>query len=181
MGHMGHMHACHRHGSRILWFVFGAGAATWFFKHRDAEYHFKVAHHCSRHQIPQHAYPAPPPVPQPPMIPSVEQQTEAPSKPALPMPTEKWDEDKERAAAFSKQASDRFSEMSEATLDAVLNTVQSLKAKLAEHRAEREQQWEQLQQLQTIREEQAKQFEEWKKQMEQYRKQPEVEKQRRLV
>ncbi|OCH93673.1 hypothetical protein OBBRIDRAFT_278185 [Obba rivulosa] len=178
---MPYMHACHRHGSRFLWFIFGAVTATWVIKHREVDYHFKFSHHCSRHQIPQHAYPPPPSAP--PMIPSAEQQSEAPVKPALvlPMPTEKWDEDKVRAAALSKQASERFSELSEATLDAVLNTVQSLKAKLAEHRAEREQQWEQLQQLQAMREEQAKQFEEWRKHMEQFRQSSGDEKPPRLV
>lgn len=80
----------------------------------------------------------------------------------------------------------QISEMSEATLDAVLSTVQSLKSvsprmsfvwcddadrptqKLAEHRAE----CEQLRQLQAMREDRAKQFEESKKKnhMEQFRR-----------
>ncbi|KIY43765.1 hypothetical protein FISHEDRAFT_77702 [Fistulina hepatica ATCC 64428] len=50
----------------------------------------------------------------------------------------RWQEERERMAAMARQAGDAMAEMSEATLDQVLATVESLKAKLAEHRAQRE-------------------------------------------
>jgi len=62
---------------------------------------------------------------------------------------------------LGKQAQDTLTDLSEATLDTVLSTVETLKAKLAEHRAEKERQ---IRELQAMREEQLKQFEEWKKQ-----------------
>ncbi|KAF8998111.1 hypothetical protein BDQ17DRAFT_1328974 [Cyathus striatus] len=48
------------------------------------------------------------------------------------------DEEKEKFAAFSSQAADSMTEITEATLDSVLNTAQALKQKLVEYRVQRE-------------------------------------------
>jgi len=85
-----------------------------------------------------------------------------PHVPPPPMPVDRWDE--QRVQALGKQATDTISELSEATLDSVLATVQSLKTKLAENRAQREQH---LREMQALKEDQYKMFEEWKKQQEQ--------------
>ncbi|KAH9888818.1 hypothetical protein C8Q73DRAFT_708348 [Cubamyces lactineus] len=61
-----------------------------------------------------------------------------------------------------QQATDTITELSEATLNNLLVTVESLKAKLAEHRAQREQQ---ERELKALREAKFKQFEEWQRQL----------------
>ena len=59
------MYRCSRGASRLVWFVLGAGTATWWQAHK--EYHgWYEARHCGRDRIPQNAYPAPgapPPLP----------------------------------------------------------------------------------------------------------------------
>lgn len=47
--------------SRLRWFLFGAGSALWWIKHKEAHsYHNHMkAKFCSRHQIPPEAYPLP--------------------------------------------------------------------------------------------------------------------------
>ncbi|KAG5651070.1 hypothetical protein H0H81_009983 [Sphagnurus paluster] len=54
-----------------------------------------------------------------------------------------WSEEKRRVEEIKDSAGDKLAELSEATLDTVLTTVEVLKAKLAEHRAERDRQLEQ--------------------------------------
>ncbi|EIW58661.1 uncharacterized protein TRAVEDRAFT_47803 [Trametes versicolor FP-101664 SS1] len=61
-----------------------------------------------------------------------------------------------------QQATDTITELSEATLNNLLVTVESLKAKLAEHRMQREQQ---EREIQALREAKFKQFEEWQRQL----------------
>jgi hypothetical protein len=56
MPHPWHWH-WHR-PSRLLWFAFGAMTGAWFMKHKECADNYKVKH-CSRHQIPQEAYPPP--------------------------------------------------------------------------------------------------------------------------
>jgi len=53
---------------------------------------------------------------------------------------EQWREEKQKMKAMALQAGDTASEATEATLERILSTVQALKAKLAEHRAERDRQ-----------------------------------------
>ncbi|PIL24990.1 hypothetical protein GSI_12877 [Ganoderma sinense ZZ0214-1] len=77
-----------------------------------------------------------------------------------------------------EQATDTIADLSEATLNNLLVTVESLKAKLAEHRAQRDQQERELQALRDAREAKFKQFEEWQRQQEQEQKK---ESPRRLV
>ncbi|TFY64392.1 hypothetical protein EVJ58_g2666 [Rhodofomes roseus] len=73
--------------------------------------------------------------------------------------------------AGTRKASHRYCKSTvfvKATLDSVLATVQSLKVKLAEARAQREQH---LQQMQALKDEQYKMFEQWRKQHEEQQKQ----------
>ncbi|KZT65618.1 hypothetical protein DAEQUDRAFT_759225 [Daedalea quercina L-15889] len=217
----GYWHALRRRrgGSRLLWFVFGAGAATFWIKSHEAH---EWRSRCWRDRIPQDAYPVPqalPPAyanssaataqpeehtgekeckkrrgwgwssregykswPSPP--PAQEAQAQAAATPApapaphvlpAPMPTDRWEEERHRVQQLSKQATDTISELSEATLDSVLTTVQTLKVKLAEARKEREQH---LQQMQSIKDEQYKMFEEWRRQHEkQQQEQPQAQQQ----
>ncbi|KAK7686383.1 hypothetical protein QCA50_010607 [Cerrena zonata] len=175
----------HHRPSRLLWFVIGATTATWWIKsreyHRD---HYKMRH-CSRRQIPAEAYPMPasssaPLVPDasanpskvtipaertqmlPPMAqsPSTEWGWGWNSSESHPRHVDPWEDSRGRTDELSNRANEKFMEISEATIDSVLSTVESLKARLAEHRAQREQQ---AKALQAMQEEQARQFEEWKK------------------
>ncbi|KAG6845499.1 hypothetical protein H0H87_008396 [Tephrocybe sp. NHM501043] len=57
-------------------------------------------------------------------------------------PAQMSSDEQKRLAEMSASASDKLAELSEATLDTVLTTVEVLKAKLAEHRAEREKELE---------------------------------------
>nr|VWO94676.1 DHA14-like major facilitator [Ganoderma boninense] len=70
-----------------------------------------------------------------------------------------------------EQATNTIADLSEATLNNLLVTVESLKAKLAEHRAQRDQQERELQTLREAREAKFKQFEEWQRQQAQEQKQ----------
>ncbi|KAH9935920.1 uncharacterized protein BXZ73DRAFT_76735 [Epithele typhae] len=78
--------------------------------------------------------------------------------PPSPMPTAP---DAEKDVV--QQATDTITDFSETTLNNLLVTVESLKSKLAEHRAQREQQ---EREIQALREAKFKQFEEWQRQQE---------------
>ncbi|OBZ73557.1 hypothetical protein A0H81_06026 [Grifola frondosa] len=194
-------YACHRHGSRLIWFVIGAGVATFWLKSKEA--HEWKARHCLRDRIPQQAYPAPGTPPAPPTTPapsgSLQEHREhfwgprgeggrpgwgsgpwtattnppppppPPHVPPTPMPTDRWEEERQLMQSLGKQATETISEFSEATLEKLLSTAENLKSKLAEQRALREQH---EQQMKTLRDEQLKQFEEWQKQQEQEKPAP---------
>ncbi|KAK0457690.1 uncharacterized protein EV420DRAFT_473502 [Desarmillaria tabescens] len=142
----------HRRPSRLLWFVLGAGAATLFMKHREAarvngKFYWG---HCQRHSVNYG------PVPPQSRIAQWREETEnwkPTPPPAVPVGNsvyegnyssgwreQEWDAEKEKMKAFGKQAQDAMTDMSEATLDSLLATVTALKQKLAQHRAQREQQ-----------------------------------------
>ncbi|KAG1746639.1 uncharacterized protein EDB91DRAFT_1245825 [Suillus paluster] len=142
-----------RRPSRILWFVLGAGAATFW--------------HCSR-QMREHRSQYFPCVMQ---ARRVEGGGEHPTPPVYsksdadaPAPHEhrwnfihrsqpdrnwdgtagwnqrQWEEDKERLKEIQKRAEDAMLDMSESTLESIVSTVESLKTKLAQHKDQREQQ-----------------------------------------
>ncbi|EJF64232.1 hypothetical protein DICSQDRAFT_53887 [Dichomitus squalens LYAD-421 SS1] len=157
-----HAHRCGPTRSRLLWFVLGAGVASWWHVHKEHAGWYQ-ARHCGRDRIPQHAYPAPgAPLPPSFSIPA------APSPDAQNAPTpgtvDKWDRERAPEKDVVQQATETITELSEATLNNLLVTVESLKAKLAEHRMQREQQ---ERELQALREAKFKQFEEWQRQQEQ--------------
>ncbi|KAJ3483112.1 hypothetical protein NLI96_g6539 [Meripilus lineatus] len=74
---------------------------------------------------------------------------------------DRWDEDRKRMNDFGRQAQETFTELSEATLDSLLTTIEMLKAKLAEQKAQRE---KEDRELEALRQEQQRQYEEWKRQ-----------------
>ncbi|KAI0793913.1 hypothetical protein C8Q74DRAFT_1346947 [Fomes fomentarius] len=156
-------HRCGRATSRLFWFIVGAGTATWWHAHK-AHQGWYEARHCGRDRIPQNAYPAPgAPGPSGPMQAQDQQQQPAPGT------IDKWDREQAPEKDVVQQATDTITELSEATLNNLLVTVESLKAKLAEHRAQREQQ---DRELQALREAKFKQFEEWQRQQEKQKNEP---------
>ncbi|KAG1760135.1 hypothetical protein EDD22DRAFT_955235 [Suillus occidentalis] len=137
--------------SRIVWFILGAGAATFW--------------HCS-HQMREHRAQYFPCVMQ---ARHIEGSGEHPGptspiyKPDAPAPQEhrwnsihraqpdrngdgtagwnqrEWEEDKERLKEIQKRAEDAMLDMSESTLGSIVSTVEALKTKLAQHKTQREQ------------------------------------------
>ncbi|CCM04224.1 uncharacterized protein FIBRA_06391 [Fibroporia radiculosa] len=108
-----------------------------------------------------------------------DQQEAAQPSPAFSTPAvDRWDEERRRMQELGKQATDTISELSEVTLDSVLSTVQSLKTKLAENRAQREQH---LREIQALKEDQYKMFEEWKNMQDQKAKEQQSSQTRHLV
>ncbi|KAF5316665.1 hypothetical protein D9619_006655 [Psilocybe cf. subviscida] len=177
--HFHQMGRWHRGPSRILWFLIGAGTATWWIKRKDGDRH--IFGHCRRVAPPAsvEAQPAPWPPQSITDIPRViANMPPASSEPASPQPVspgargmmgegwdpkrsryeDHWDIEKEQLAKLSKQAADTMAEITEATLASVMSTAEALKQasielvrdmrvstytplqKLAEHRAQREQQ-----------------------------------------
>jgi len=161
------MHPYHFHSmgpwrrgpSRLVWFLIGAATATWWLKRKDTDR--RIFGHCMRPSIqssPSQSTDssAPPPTnpgwPQslseiPRVINNIPQvhSSPTPSSPAPLVEWEKrqeqqWDLEKEHIARISRQATDAMVDLTEATLESVLSTAESLKAKLAEHRAQREKQ-----------------------------------------
>ncbi|KAL0567768.1 hypothetical protein V5O48_014227 [Marasmius crinis-equi] len=96
---------------RIFWFILGAGAATWWSKHHQM--HCTNGNGFYRHHIASHSQPSGIANPQ-------------------------WEADRERMRDVTRQVGNTVTDMSEASLDMLLTTVQSLKKKLAQHRLERE-------------------------------------------
>jgi hypothetical protein len=143
-------HHCFRGPSRIVWFILGAGAATFW--------------HCS-HQMREHRAQYFPCVMQARRVEGSAEQPTPPvySKPDVPTPQEhrwnfihrnqhdrnedgtvgwnqrEWEEDKERLKEIQKRAEDAMLDMSESTLESIVSTVEALKTKLAQHKTQREQ------------------------------------------
>ena len=78
MGHWGHWGRWNGHWgpyrgpSRLLWFLFGAGMATWWIKGKECR-EYKVKH-CMRNRIPPEAYPPPAAAQQPAQVQAQRQQ-----------------------------------------------------------------------------------------------------------
>ncbi|KAI0791084.1 hypothetical protein C8Q75DRAFT_759232 [Abortiporus biennis] len=165
--------------SRLIWFLIGAASATWYCKSKEAHSfdHYRTAR-CARHRIPNNAYQAPHArtASQSPNgdLPVDEKSSEKRdaggcgwsrwhrvNAPPVPPPPIKRDEEQQKLDELGKKANETFEELSEATLDKLMSAIISLKAKLAENRAQRE---HQARQLQALKEEQARQYEEWRRQ-----------------
>ncbi|KAH7914848.1 hypothetical protein BJ138DRAFT_1143092 [Hygrophoropsis aurantiaca] len=152
----------HWHGpSRIFWFIIGAGAATFWHRSREIREHrgqFGCVMQNRRLNAPGE-FSAPASASTPPANVSTPYQDPAP----VPQPggwdwtapqrssdgtvgwnQQDWDENKERMKQLQKRAEDVMADMSESTLDSIVSTVETLKGKIAEHRAEREQQQKRL-------------------------------------
>ncbi|PFH52627.1 hypothetical protein AMATHDRAFT_2023 [Amanita thiersii Skay4041] len=136
-------HYYHSRPSRIFWFVIGATTATLWIKHKDAER--RSWKYCIR-QRPAEVGPDG----------SSPSETSAwtvrsVSNAINNIPTSSWGprderqmgqwaEEREKLIEVTRKAGETMAEMSETTLDVVLNTLENLKSKLAEQRAQREQQ-----------------------------------------
>ncbi|KNZ74563.1 hypothetical protein J132_06517 [Termitomyces sp. J132] len=129
-GHFWYRSGCYG-PSRILWFAFGAIAASLWTRHQGrVEWHSHS--NCVR----------------PPVLSTQAEPVDPWSAHGVSRavngiaPETMSSDDKRRLAELGTSAGDKLVELSEATLDTVLTTVEVLKAKLAEHRAEREKQQE---------------------------------------
>jgi len=136
----------YRGPSRLIWFFVGAATATWWIKHKEGWH--GGSRHCIRAPI------------QPPVLSSSSNpdswSTSGVAKaingiPPAELSNNDWNEEKQRVAELSQSAGDKLAELSEATLDTVLTTVEVLKAKLAEHRAERDKQLEEERRKNSLR------------------------------
>ncbi|PPQ88701.1 hypothetical protein CVT25_009465 [Psilocybe cyanescens] len=150
--------------SRLVWFIVGAASATWWIKRRESN--GRTFGHCMRPPIQSHIHASgnndgiqPPPQghhsPWPQSIGDIPRAINNIPEPSPPPPQiyspnalgewekrqdTQWDLEKEHLAKISRQATDAMAELTEATLESVLSTAEALKAKLAEHRAQREKQ-----------------------------------------
>jgi len=136
--HAPHFHYFRRGPSRLIWFVLGGVAASWWIKHKEMRTHERYMGYCHRKPV----YPAPP-------ASTLDENTANQSvntsaRPGATMPVvwgnKEWEEEKDRMWAMGRQAGDTMSELSEAALDNILSAVETLKSKLTEHRAERDRQ-----------------------------------------
>ncbi|KAF8909402.1 hypothetical protein CPB84DRAFT_1766051 [Gymnopilus junonius] len=144
----------HRGPSRILWFALGAVTAAWWIKRKDSDRH--VFGHCRR--LPPQYYPPTDSTVPPSTSPVTWPQTFSdiprainnipPAADPSSASRSEWlsDEERERLANLSRQATDAMVDLTESTLESVLTTAQSLKAKLAEHRAQRQSQQKAIEQ-----------------------------------
>ncbi|KAF8159682.1 hypothetical protein B0H34DRAFT_858436 [Crassisporium funariophilum] len=141
--HMG-MGMWRRGPSRIVWFAIGAITASWWIHRKETDR--RIFGHCKR---PQLQSPLPIPPIDDPITPSGAPWPDVRSIPNtisnIPSGWDRrqlwqWEQEKEHMATISQQATDAMADLTESTLESVLNTAEALKAKLAEHRAEREKQ-----------------------------------------
>ncbi|KAG6381614.1 hypothetical protein JVT61DRAFT_212 [Boletus reticuloceps] len=142
----------HRGPSRIFWFFIGAGVATWWHHSSIMRDHRAQYFPCVMHRRVQDSPSDPPPQEAAPWKPSW-----GPDRtPAGWHQQRDWEQDKERLRHIQKRAgetvrnppsippvahiksSPQVIDLSESTLDSIVTSAESLKAKLAELRAERE-------------------------------------------
>jgi len=118
--------------SRLFWFFVGGATATWLMKDRSSRCGFsrRSVTNSSPEENPTSSSP------------EAQHNHIAPPHSQLwrqQMPPYQWEEEKARIRELSRNAADSMAELSEVTLDALQSTVGALKAKLAEHRQQREQ------------------------------------------
>ncbi|KAN0088484.1 hypothetical protein V8E55_005541 [Tylopilus felleus] len=124
----------HRGPSRIFWFFIGAGVATWWHHSSIMRDHRAQYYPCVMRRRVQDA---------PSDTPS--QDAAQPNSSWGPdrTPTgwyqqRDWEQDRERLKQLQKRAGETVVDLSESTLDSIVAGAETLKAKLAELRAERE-------------------------------------------
>jgi len=157
--HFVYSHGFHSwHGPRrAVWFIIGAASATLWMSHKEAHRqntHDRYFGHCFRPPVPpMQPRDSPAPTDDPPAqwrprdIPTAINNIPPASLPwGYPEShrDRQWEEEKIKLQAIGKQAEDVMAKLSEATLDSVMSTMEALKAKLAEHRAQREEAQRQL-------------------------------------
>ncbi|KAI6117195.1 hypothetical protein EDD17DRAFT_1584506 [Pisolithus thermaeus] len=134
----------HRPASRILWFLIGAGVATWW-NHSPAmrDYHSPYwsclmwQHRRAALQDQPHGTGS--------ELGPYERDTRWGWKPSPPPSgamtgwnQQEWEENKERLGNMQKRVSEAMVDMSESTLGSIVSTAEALEAKLTEHRARQE-------------------------------------------
>jgi len=145
------MHHFRRGPRRFVWFILGGLAATWWMKHKEMRTHERYMGYCLRK--PMQSAPANHNPDNTTKMGGAANPNEGRSS-ALPPSTpvvwgdKEWEEEKVKMWAMGQQAGDTVSDFSEAALENVLSAVETLKAKLAEHRAQRERQRQPLYQHQ---------------------------------
>ncbi|KAF7298989.1 hypothetical protein MIND_00847100 [Mycena indigotica] len=105
---------------RLLWFFLGAGVGAWWATEKKMTAECRVQRTIGV-TIPSSSAPAP---------------VNTTSYPAPPVYD--WDAERAKVREFSQAAGDTVAELSEATLNTILQATEALKAKMAEHRALRE-------------------------------------------
>ncbi|KAJ7021621.1 hypothetical protein C8F04DRAFT_1138175 [Mycena alexandri] len=111
--------------SRVLWFFLGAGVSTWWLSKKNLNVNVDCQYQRRLGPAPSQA--------QPQMMNSSEQM------PANYQPYQRdWEHERARVRQFSREAGDTFAELSEATLNTILQATEALKVKIAEQRALRE-------------------------------------------
>ncbi|KAJ7672646.1 hypothetical protein B0H17DRAFT_1141183 [Mycena rosella] len=143
---------------RAIWFILGAATATAWASRNECHRQTNERYfgHCFRPPIAPMQPRAPDGTPEwrPRNIPAAV--NNIPPAAAIPPPAplpwgypeshrdRQWEEEKRKLQAIGQQAEDVMAKLSEATLDSVMTTMEALKVKLAEHRAQREQAQRQL-------------------------------------
>ncbi|KAJ7677424.1 hypothetical protein B0H17DRAFT_112460 [Mycena rosella] len=114
--------------SRLIWFFVGAGVGTWWATHKKIHVDYQF------HRIAQ-----------PPLSSAPAQQSPTITSEAVQEMrnhqmsyNRDWEQERDRVRQFSQTAGDTVAELSEATLNTILQATEALKAKMAEHRAFRE-------------------------------------------
>ncbi|KAJ7784335.1 hypothetical protein B0H16DRAFT_1492113 [Mycena metata] len=112
--------------SRVLWFFLGAGVSTWWLSKKNVTMDIDCKYYQRRlGPTPSQAHPQ--------MMNSSEQ------VPANYQPYQHdWEHERARVRQFSREAGDTFAELSETTLNTILQATEALKMKIAEQRALRE-------------------------------------------
>ncbi|KAJ7634121.1 hypothetical protein DFH06DRAFT_678938 [Mycena polygramma] len=147
-----HGHGFHswRGPRRTVWFLIGAASATFWSHHKEAhrQTHERYFGHCFRPPVPAHRPADPQPEEwRPRDIPSAINNIPPSSLPwGYPEShrDRQWEEEKQKIQAMGRQAEDVMAKLSEATLDSIMSSMEALKVKLAEHRAQREAAQQQL-------------------------------------
>ncbi|KAJ7583290.1 hypothetical protein C8J56DRAFT_1055052 [Mycena floridula] len=131
--------------SRLLWFILGAATVKAWNYHQEARLYYANKRYwgnCFRAPIQVPNY-----LPHSSLQSSLEAKRPTDTAPRWRQQSSPWDDceaqwerDKARLLELVKYAQDTAADLSESTLDSILTTVESLKAKLAEHRAQREKQ-----------------------------------------
>ncbi|KAF8171925.1 hypothetical protein K438DRAFT_1851904 [Mycena galopus ATCC 62051] len=117
--------------SPFLWFLVGAGVGSWWTAHKRFNREIEGSPQGFHNRW--HAVPA---------VPNPDQR--APpngSEPVGNYPASynrDWEQERARVRQFSRNAEDTVVELSEVTLNTILQATEALKAKMAEHRALRE-------------------------------------------
>ncbi|KAJ7134850.1 hypothetical protein C8R44DRAFT_730180 [Mycena epipterygia] len=131
---------------RFLWFFLGAGVGAWWATNKkinvDCQIHRTLAPPMSSQPSQQMA----PPNGSEPRPEMLDHQTlsdiwdreRVRVRQTTYNHSDVWDQERERVRQFSQSAGDTVAELSEATLNTIMQATEALKAKMAEHRALRE-------------------------------------------